>query len=80
LEELNKKIMNFLFIKTTWSNLELYLLKICIICSGIATGICFYDILKNFINLFLIAFGVTGIWAVILWIKKMKAAGDAKSW
>ena len=64
--------MNFLKIKTSWSNFEIGFLKLCIMSMGIIIGIYFYEYLKNYLVVFGTIFVITGIWAFYSWIKKMK--------
>ncbi len=64
--------MRFLQLLTTWSNAELGLLKVCLICFGISAGIYFYDYVKPWFGHFFIVFVITAIWALLLWIKKLK--------
>ena len=64
--------MRFLQLLTTWSNAELGLLKVCLISFGISAGIYFYDYVKLWFDYFFIVFVITAIWALLLWVKKLK--------
>ena len=65
--------MNFLKIKTCWSTLELGLLKICLLSSGMLITLCFYEYIKMYYLCITGVFIVTTIIGVGLWIKKIKA-------
>ncbi len=65
--------MNFLNAKTSWSNKELGLLKICIGSVYVLVGAYFHDFFMRNYAIFLAIFGVTVVWSVYLWIKKSKA-------
>lgn len=64
--------MNFLKIKTSWSNLEIGFLKVCVLSMGIIIGVYFYEFLKDYLLVFGTIFIATGIWAFYAWVKKMK--------
>ena len=64
--------MNFFKIKTSWSNLELIPLKICIAAAYILVGAYFHGFVRQHWMALLVLFGVTVIWSVRLWITKMK--------
>jgi len=64
--------MKFLQIITSWSNAELGIIKAAVTCSGIAIGIYFYDSLQAFLPYFVLLFLAFGIWAGVLWLKKLK--------
>lgn len=72
--------MNFFFIKTIWSNLELSLIKTPVTAYGILLGIYYTEFLRDYIELLWIVFAVTAVWTIILWAKKMKATRDGKAW
>ena len=63
--------MNFFAKKTTWSNWELWLLKVCLFSGGIAAGLYFYSDLGKFFYFLVPLFIATAIWATFLWIFKM---------
>ncbi len=68
--------MNFLKVKTTWSNSEFIPFKLCIASIYIILGSYFhYFFLNYYIPLFII-FGITVIWTVVLWLKKMRAGAQ----
>jgi len=64
--------MNFFKIKTCWSNAELIVLKICIATAYILIGYYFHNFFHNYYIPVLIIFGITVIWSLYLWIRKMK--------
>lgn len=64
--------MKFLKAKTSWSNLELGLIKLCLASIYIPVGVYFSEYLKDYLLLFLIIFFITAAWTFILWIRKMK--------
>ncbi len=65
--------MNFLKIKTSWSNIELGILKICLVSIGIILGVYFHEVLKDYLLLFGILYFTTGIVTGYLWIKRIKS-------
>lgn len=64
--------MNFFNRKTTWSNIELGLMKICLISFGIVAGLYFFQSLKAYFWEFLGVFAITCVLVLYLWIKKSK--------
>lgn len=64
--------MNFLSKKTSWSNIELGLMKICLICFGIVVGLYFFQSLKEYFLEFVGAFAITCVIVLYLWIKKSR--------
>lgn len=64
--------MRFLQLLTTWSNAELGLIKICLICFGISVGIYFYGTVQPYLSYFFVAFCITAVWAFALWFKKLR--------
>ncbi|MFI5163867.1 MAG: hypothetical protein ACHQHP_01325, partial [Bacteroidia bacterium] len=58
--------------KTTWSNMELWLFKVCIFSGGIAAGFYFYKYIEMYFLPFLYFFIATTIWITYLSIKKLK--------
>ncbi len=66
--------MNFFKIKTTWSNAELVVLKLCIATAYLLVGGYFHAFIRQYDVPVLIIFGITCIWSVYLWIVKMKAS------
>ena len=69
--------MNFLNAKTTWSNAEFIVFKLCVASIYIIVGTYFNNFFKSFYVPLLIVFGITVIWTVILWLKKMKDGNNA---
>ena len=65
--------MNFLKIKTSWTNSELIVLKLCIASAYILVGSYFHNFIHHFKVPFLILFVITVIWSVYLWVIKMKS-------
>lgn len=64
--------MNFLKIKTNWTNAEFIVLKICIASAYILIGAYFHEFFHNYYIPVLIVFCITVIWSVYLWLNKMK--------
>ena len=64
--------MNFFRAKTTWSNAEFIIIKLCIASAYILIGSYFHDFVKDYYLPLFIIFGITVIWFVFLWWKKMK--------
>ncbi|MEI6697183.1 MAG: hypothetical protein WCO13_14100 [Bacteroidota bacterium] len=63
--------MNFFKIKTSWSNLELGLFKICVASIYLVIGIYFHEFLGKYMLLFVSIFIVTVVLVFSLWLKKM---------
>ena len=64
--------MNFFKRKTTWTNSEIALLKICLVSCGITAGILFGDNIRNLLPLFFWIYIVTGLFIGYLWIIKSR--------
>ena len=64
--------MNFFRIKTSWSNAEFIVLKLCIASAYVLIGAYFSDFLLGFVVNLVAVFAVTVVWSVYLWLKKMK--------
>ena len=64
--------MNFLQIKTSWSNAEFIPFKLCIASAYIIIGSYFHNFFQEYYLAVLIIFGITVLWTLSLWIKKMK--------
>ena len=64
--------MNFLKIKTIWSNAELIPLKFCIAAAYVLVGGYFHNYIRIYYIPVLIIFAITVVWSVYLWISKMK--------
>jgi hypothetical protein len=64
--------MNFFKIKTSWSNAEFIPLKFSIATAYLIIGTCFHEFFSNYYVPLFVLFGITVIWAVALWINKMK--------
>jgi len=64
--------MNFFKIKTSWSNAELGIFKVCIACVFVMIGVFFNDFLKNFYMPLIVLFVITLVWTLYLWITKMR--------
>ena len=63
--------MSFLTKQTSWSNMELWLFKVCLFSGGIAAGLFFYLYIEEYFMLFLSFFIVTTIFVCYIWIKKL---------
>jgi len=64
--------MNFFKIKTSWSNADFIVLKLCIASAYLLIGAYFSKFFLNYWIPVIILFGVTVIWSVYLWLTKMK--------
>ena len=64
--------MNFFNLKTVWTNSELIPLKVCIATAYILVGAYFHNFVRRYYLVFLIAFVITVVWSLYLWISKMK--------
>ena len=65
--------MNFFKIKTSWSNAEFILIKLCMASIYILVGSYFHDFFENYYSILIALFIVTVIWFVYQWVKKMKS-------
>jgi hypothetical protein len=66
-------MVNFLNKKTTWTNAEFIPLKLCITSAYIIIGTYFHSFFQElYVSLFIL-FGITVIWSMSLWFKKMKS-------
>jgi hypothetical protein len=65
--------MNFLNRRTTWSNAEFIVLKICIATAYLLIGAHFHQYINDYTIPVLTVFGITVVWAVSLWLNKMKS-------
>lgn len=65
--------MSFFNIKTTWANKEFIPFKLCIASIYIIAGSYFHSVFANYYVPLFILFGVTAVWTVVLWLKKMKS-------
>lgn len=65
--------MNFFKIKTSWSNAEFILIKLCMGSVYILVGSYFHDFFRNYYPVLIVIFAVTVIWFVYQWLKKMKS-------
>ena len=65
--------MNFFKIKTSWSNAQLIVLKLCIASAYILVGAYFHSFFYHYNVSILVVFGITCVWSVYLWISKMKS-------
>ncbi len=63
---------NFFNLKTTWTNAEFILLKLCIASAYILIGIYFVDFFKEYWQFIALIFIITVIVSVTMWIKKMQ--------
>jgi undecaprenyl pyrophosphate phosphatase UppP len=64
--------MNFFKTKTSWTNTEFIILKLCIASAYILIGTYFHDFFSNYYVPLIILFCITVIWSVYLWLAKMK--------
>lgn len=68
--------MNFFKIKTSWSNTEFILIKLCMASVYIFIGSYFHNFFESYYIPLLIVFAVTAIWFVCEWLKKMKSKSE----
>lgn len=66
--------MNFFKIKTSWSNAEFIILKLCIASVYILVGGYFHSFFRHYEVILLAVFSITCVWSVYLWLSKMKGA------
>lgn len=66
--------MNIFKAKTTWLNTEFIPFKLCIASIYVIIGSYFHDFFSKYYTALGILFGITVIWTVYLWIKKMRQA------
>ncbi|MFD1601866.1 hypothetical protein ACFSJW_17615 [Flavobacterium artemisiae] len=64
--------MNFFKIKTSWSNAEFILIKLCMASAYLFIGSYFHDFFAAYYNVLFVVFGFTVVWFVYQWLKKMK--------
>ncbi len=67
--------MSFLKTKTSWSNAEFIPFKLCIASIYIIAGAYFRDVIQHYYVPLFVLFGITVVWTVYLWVKKMRNAG-----
>jgi hypothetical protein len=65
--------MNFLKSRTTWTNLELGIVKICLVSAGVALGSYFHQYLQPFVFYFLGIYLVLGLIVLTIWARKEKS-------
>lgn len=63
--------MNFLKIKTCWSNAELALFKLCIVSVGLLIGAYLPDLIMSIFIPVALFFVISTTWVLYLWLKKM---------
>ncbi|MGN7808174.1 hypothetical protein [Flavobacterium sp. 22076] len=68
--------MNFFKIKTSWSNAEFILIKLCMASAYIFIGSYFHDFFESYYTILLVIFAITAIWFVYEWLKKMKTKNE----
>lgn len=64
--------MNFLRKKTSWSNAEFIVFKLCVASIYIIVGSYFHDFFSNYYVPLFVVFGITCLWTIYLWLSKMK--------
>lgn len=64
--------MNFFKMKTSWSNAEFIVLKLCVASAYVMVGCYFQSFFQNYYTPLLVVFGITCVWAMYLWVNKMK--------
>ena len=68
--------MNFFKIKTSWSNAELIPLKLCVASAYVLVGAYFHHFFRSYYVPVLFLFGLTVVWSVYLWVRKMKSGNQ----
>ena len=66
--------MNFFQKKTSWSNAEFIILKLCVASAYVLVGAYFHSFFRQYYIPVLVLFGISCVWAVYLWVSKMKSA------
>lgn len=69
--------MNFFKLKSTWTNAEFIPLKLCIATAYLMIGTYFHAFFEQYYFPLWIIFGITMIWCVTLWFRKMKQDNPA---
>jgi hypothetical protein len=64
--------MGFLNKKTSWSNAEFAVFKLCIASIYLIVGSYYHRFFSNYYVPLLILFGITTVWTLYLWFHKMK--------
>ncbi|TGL59024.1 hypothetical protein [Leptospira sarikeiensis] len=64
--------MNFFKSETSWSNAEFIVFKLCVASAYVLIGAYFNDFFLQYRIPILIVFGITAIWTINLWLRKMK--------
>ncbi|RRJ87384.1 hypothetical protein EG240_15150 [Paenimyroides tangerinum] len=64
--------MGFFNAKTTWANKEFILFKLCVASIYTIVGSYFHRFFENYYLPLFVLFGITMIWTVTLWLRKMK--------
>jgi hypothetical protein len=64
--------MNFLEAKTTWTNMEFAVLKICLASAYVVIGSYFSEYVRAYYTPLVALFGVTLFWTLFLWLRKMQ--------
>lgn len=64
--------MNFFKMKTSWSNAEFIVLKLCMASAYMLAGAYFHQFFRSYYMPVLIVFAITLVWTLYLWLSKMK--------
>jgi hypothetical protein len=64
--------MNIFKTKTSWTNGELGVLKVCAGSFYLLVGLYFHEFLINYIWIFRVIFAISVIWILLIWNKKEK--------
>jgi hypothetical protein len=65
-------IINMAKARTTWSNAEFIIFKLSITSGYLIIGTYFHALFSNYYIPLFIVFGISLVWTVSLWLKKMK--------
>jgi hypothetical protein len=68
-------IINFAKARTSWSNAEFIVFKLSITSAYLIIGTYFHALFSSYYIPLFIIFGISHIWTVSLWLKKMKQRG-----
>jgi len=64
--------MNFFKRKSSWSNTELGLIKVCVGSMYIIIGTYFHEFFKNYLWIFVLLYIATAIPVFYIWVKQMR--------
>ncbi|MDF2438700.1 MAG: hypothetical protein K0Q95_3076 [Bacteroidota bacterium] len=68
--------MNFLKKRTSWSNFDLGIIKICVGSIGVSIGAYFHRYLENNLAIFIGIYVISGFYLFRKWTQQLKNKGD----